>query len=201
MQVYLKASSTTSGEILDFYVRFFGKCCARDRVYQLCMPIARDSKYRRQPNFSTMETGERRWKIFEDRVDAWVDVLYRSVVGMWPESRNALDTLPLPIPRLVAFTRTSSSRSFDLSREMGTWRSGFTSGKFISSCRKCHSRIFTVNCRGRFSHDIEIQCEDVFLKKHKRQTNPYCRSKEFFSESYTNVPHTIDNDMFLIASE
>lgn len=125
----------------------------------------------------------------------------RKIIGMWPESRNALDILPLPIPRLVVFTRTLSGRSFDLLHEMGTWRSGFTSGKFISSCRKCYSRIFTVSCIVDASAATSKYRRKMRRRtSRKAQKNPCCRSKEFSFESYTNVSHTIDNNMFSIIS-
>lgn len=79
------------------------------------MPIAQDSKCRRRPNFS------QQWRPVIEMENFWRSMPKRRrlsvsarVVGLQPESRDALDTLPLSTARHVVFARTLSGRSFDV---------------------------------------------------------------------------------------
>lgn len=207
MQVYLRASNTTSGEIFDFQgVRFFRKCSGRDRTSEYTAMHANRAGFEISTSTELPDNGDRRvkWRIFEDR-----DALMPELTSPWIGGRrriatriseHAFDTLPLPIPRLVVLTRTSSGRSFDRDGNMTKWFHLWKIHKLMSEMLQ--SDIYCQLYRGqRFSRDIEIQNENAKvyrLEKHKRIR--VADRKNLPLESYTNVPHTIDNNMFSITS-
>lgn len=167
MQEYLRASNTTSGEMLDFQrVRFFRKCSARDRTSEYTAMHAN----RGIRNIDVDRTSRQWWPASEMEnfwrsrcVDARVDVsLYRSVVGMWPESRNALLTHFRCESRALSSSRElyRADRSiFARDGNMTKWFHLWKIHKLMSEMLQ--SDIYCQLYRGRFSRDIEIQNENA----------------------------------------
>jgi len=176
---YICTHWTISKEIFIFAVRFFKKRSTRDRISEHTtnpwMPIARDSKRRRWPNFSTIGTSE--WngkflKIATRRCQSW----------HFPVSKHRRNVTRISVTCLTHFrcqSRASSPlrelhradrsifvRAFVRDGNMTKW---FHLGKFVSSCRKRHSWIFAVTCRGHSSHDIEVirKCGGMHLEKER----------------------------------
>lgn len=93
MQVYLEASNTTSEEILDFDVRFFRKCNARDRTSECVAMYANRAGFEMSTSTELLDNEDRRvkWKIFEHR-DASMPELMSPCIEASPECDPNLET-------------------------------------------------------------------------------------------------------------
>lgn len=164
------------------------------------MPIAWDSKYRRRLNFSTMGSSE--WngkflKIATRRCQSWHIPLYRSVVGMWPESRGRAWHTSVANPalrRLYAnFIGQIVRSSCELSCETGTWRSSFTSTN--SQARVGNARVgcllsAVAGAQPWHQNSTKVR-RYAFRKAHKGRTNPCWRLKaESFPWTCMNLLHS-----------
>lgn len=172
IQVYLHALNKYR-EKCSFSLSDFSRNVAREIEWasynQPWMPIARDSKRRRRPNFSTIGTSE--WngkflKIVTRWCQSWrfpVSKRLRNVtriLGTCLTHFRCQSCASSPLRELHRADRSIFVRAFVRDGNMTKW---FHLGKFVSSCRKRYSQIFAVTCRGHLVMTVEVESVKVCI--------------------------------------
>lgn len=155
---YICKHWTVSREMFVLPVRFFRKCSTWDRTSgRTTWSLANRMRLEMSTSTKLLDNRDQRvkWEIFEDRDTSMPELTFLCIDAS-PECDPNLGTrlthfrsqsrASSPLRELHRADRSIFVRAFVRDGNMTKW---FHLGKFVSSCRKRHSRIFSVSCRVR----------------------------------------------------